>query len=74
MSHCVISRYGLWGTGHGLGEPGIIYFMGEELVVPAQGYLSTRIYIDCHQIGSIMGGKLESCEKGYLAIRHTLCV
>ena len=61
----------------GLGEPGIIYFMGEEFAVPAQGFcvdLSTRIYLDHHQLGSIVGGKVESCEKGYLAIRHTLCV
>ena len=51
--------------------------MWEEFAVPSQGDcvdLSTRIYLDHHQPGSIAGEKLESCEKSYFAIRHTLCV
>ena len=63
------------GQGIGLGEPGIIYFIAEGFVVPDQGGcvdLSTRIYLDHHQLGAITGGKLESGEESYLAIRHFL--
>ena len=50
----------------GFGEHGFVDYIGEESVVPAQGDfvdLNTRIYLDCHQLGSVMGGELESGEK-----------
>ena len=53
--------------GIGFGEPEFVDFIGEEGAVPAQGgcvYLSTRIYLDHHQLGSITGGKLESGKEG----------
>ena len=63
--------------GIGLGEPGIIYLVGEEFVVLGQGDcvdLSTRVDLDGHLLSSITDGKLDPCVKGYLAIRCTLCV
>ena len=36
--------------------------------------LSTRINLDGHQLSAIAAEKLKSGIKGYLAIRHTLCV
>ena len=62
--------------GIGFGEPGFDHFIGEEGAIPAQGDcvdLSSRIYLDCHQLGSVLGGKLESGEEGSLTIRCTLC-
>ena len=71
------SRYGCGEQDIGLGEPGVIYLVGEEFAVLAKRDsvdLSTRIKLDGHQLGSIMCGKLEPCVKGYLTIRHFLCV
>ena len=53
--------------GIGLGEPGFVDFIGEEGVVPAPWDcvdLSTRICLDNHQLGAVMGGKLKSGEEG----------
>ena len=63
--------------GIGLGEPGVIYLVGKKFAVPDQGDcvdLSTRINLDSHQLSAIVGGKLKSGIKGYLAIVCTLCV
>ena len=54
---------------------GVINFVGEEILVLAQGDgvdLSTRFDLHIHQFGAIFGGKLEPCVIGYLAISCTL--
>ena len=48
--------------GIGLRVPGLIDILGEELLVPAQGdaiHLNTRVNLHGHQLGAILGGKLE---------------
>ena len=62
--------------GTGFGVPGVINFMGEELLVLSQGDgvdLNTRVYLDGHQFGAISCWELEPGIKRYLAIRCTLC-
>ena len=57
------------------GKPGFVNFIRKEGTVPLQGDcvdLSTRIYLDHHQLGSIMGGKLGSGEEGLLTIGNAL--
>ena len=59
-----------------LGVPGVIKFMGEEVLVLAEGDgydLSSRVYLHGHQFDAVSCGKLEPGIKGYLAIRCTLC-
>ena len=66
---------GCWEQGTGFGKPGFVDFVGEESAVPAQGYcvdLNTRIYLDQHQLGSVMDGKLESGKEGTLTVGCTL--
>ena len=49
-------------SGAGLREPGLIDFVGEKFPVPAQGdsiHLSTRVYLDSHQLHSISGRELK---------------
>ena len=48
--------------GTGLGIPGHIDFVGEELLVPPQGdgiHLSTRVSLHSHQPCAILCGELE---------------
>ena len=48
--------------GTGLGKPGLIDFVGVELLVLAQGdgiHLSTRVYLHGHQPHAILHGKLK---------------
>ena len=49
---------GIADKGTGLGVPGLTDFVGEELLIPAQGYcvhLSTRVDLHHHGPGPILG-------------------
>ena len=57
--------------GAGLGVPGLIGFVGEELPVPAQGdgiNLSTRVSYHGGQIHTILCGELKSSVELHLSI------
>ena len=61
--------------GVGFRVPGLIEFLREKLLVPAQGdsiHLSTRVNLVGHQVGTILCRELEHCVEQNLAIRCSL--
>ena len=54
-----------------LGEPGLINFMGVQLLVPAQGCrinFSTMVYLQSHQLNAMLDWGLKPHEKGNMAV------